>query len=46
MTTRQQFIDVLDDGILTAIEKQDWQLAKKLMLEHILESKARAYELT
>jgi DNA-binding GntR family transcriptional regulator len=34
------------EQILTAIENQDWQSAKKLMLEHILESKARAYELT
>jgi DNA-binding GntR family transcriptional regulator len=36
----------IHEQILTAIENQDWQLAKKLMLEHILESKARAYELT
>lgn len=34
------------EQILTAIIDQDWQSAKKLMLEHILESKARAYELT
>jgi len=34
------------EQILTAIESQDWKLAKRLMLEDILESKARAYELT
>ena len=34
------------EQILKAIENQDWHSAKKLMLEHILESKARAYELT
>jgi DNA-binding GntR family transcriptional regulator len=34
------------EQILKAIESQDWHSAKKLMLEHILESKARAYELT
>jgi DNA-binding GntR family transcriptional regulator len=34
------------EQILKAIENQDWQSARKLMLEHILESKARAYELT
>ncbi|HXM03591.1 MAG TPA: GntR family transcriptional regulator [Chthoniobacterales bacterium] len=34
------------EQILKAIENQDWQSAKKLMLEHILESKARAYDLT
>lgn len=34
------------EQILVAIEDQNWQSAKKLMLEHILESKARAYELT
>jgi DNA-binding GntR family transcriptional regulator len=34
------------EQILTAIESQDWKSARRLMLEDILESKARAYELT
>jgi DNA-binding GntR family transcriptional regulator len=34
------------EQILKAIENQDWHSAKKIMLEHILESKGRAYELT